>query len=172
MPNGPQISYFWAKCFLRRFFVQYVPMYFFGSNSGHPGENPFWTLGPLFEWTIFWTKSLAVLVKTIFRYTLHANPGPLGLDYFGPWDHYLNKFGKGLQDKLQASEQRCSLEEDFWIFSSYRSMVQNQDTLGRGQFGPWISIWTNLVKDNLAMLHTKFHAFELSGSDEKIFQYF
>ena len=24
-------------------------MYFFGSNPGHPGEDPFWTLGTLFE---------------------------------------------------------------------------------------------------------------------------
>ena len=24
---------------------------FFGSNPGHPGEDPFWTLGPLFEQT-------------------------------------------------------------------------------------------------------------------------
>ena len=26
-------------------------MIFFGSNPGHPGEDPFWTMGQLFEQT-------------------------------------------------------------------------------------------------------------------------
>ena len=31
--------------------VQYFSVYFFGSNPGHPGEDPFKILGPLFEQT-------------------------------------------------------------------------------------------------------------------------
>ena len=58
-------------------------------NPGHPGENPCWTLGPLFEQIIFRSRrqgyipnfkqlSLAILVKTIFSTFYLQTKNPLG----------------------------------------------------------------------------------------------
>ena len=58
------------------------------------GEDPFWTLGPVFKQTSFRTTrtcyiqnykqlSLAILENLIFKYTLLAKSGPRGVGLYG-----------------------------------------------------------------------------------------
>ena len=65
-------------------------MYFYGSNPGHFGKDPLWTLEPLFEQirlratTHCYIQNLKQLgpEKKMFKNILLANPGSLGSDHF------------------------------------------------------------------------------------------
>ena len=74
--------------------------------------------------------------------------------------------------KFQVFHPRGSEEEQFWMFFLCISRLQTQDPLGGAIFYPRTFIWTNLVKDYLAMSDTKFKASEPSGSEEEDFWIF
>ena len=71
--------------------------HFFGLNPGHPGVDPFWTLGPPFEQTRLSTTRqcyipnfMQLSLEKIFKHTL------LAIFTWIPWDRIvLNKFDKG-----------------------------------------------------------------------------
>lgn len=67
-------------------------MYFYGSNPGHPGEHPFWNLGPLFEQNRFgitWQCCISnfkqlnlVILEEFLKYILSIQD---------PWDKIIVK---------------------------------------------------------------------------------
>ena len=75
-----------------------------------------------------------------------------------------------LHTKFQTSGPSGSEEEDFWIYF-YAFLWFEPRTPWRGAIlDPGTLVWTNLVKDHQAMLHTKFQAPKPSSSGEEDFE--
>ena len=143
-----QVSCIWGKWFWRRF--QFISVYFFGSKPGHPGEDLFWTLEPLYEQTRLSTtrqfyipnfKQLS-LEKKIFKYILLANPGSPGIEPF--WTNLVKDHATYQIPSISAMRlwRRRFLNAFLCI-----SRLQTQAPLGGAIFDPGTFIRTNLVKD-------------------------
>ena len=75
-----------------------------------------------------------------------------------------------LHTKFQTSGPSGPEEEDFWIYF-YAFLWFEPRTPWRGAIlDPGTLVWTNLVKDHQAMLHTKIQAPEPSSSGEEDFE--
>ena len=97
-------------------------------------------------------------------------------DHLGPWDLHFIKLDKGplgnVHTKFPAYKPSNSEEEDFLIFSMYFYGL-NIGLPGAGAIlDPGTFIWTKLVRDHKAKLHTKFQASKPSGSEEEDFWIF
>ena len=84
-----------------------------------------------------------------------------------------------LYTKFQAPEPSGSEEEDFWIHYIFFTIFfyvfiwfVNRTLLRGTILDHRTFIWTNLVKDHQAMLQTKFHTSEPSGSEDEDFEIF
>ena len=75
-----------------------------------------------------------------------------------------------LHTKFQTSGPCGSEEEGFWIDYNAFLWFKPRTPWHRAIWDPGILVWTNLVKDHQAMLHTKFQAPEPSSSGEEDFE--
>ena len=100
---------------------------------------------------------------------------PLRRGHFGFLDLHLKKFGKeqlGNFKHLSPVVLKKKISENNQMYSDDRciSMLKTKIPLGWGHLDPETFILINLVNDHWTMLlHTKFQASEVAGSDLKIF---
>ena len=117
-----------------------------------------------------------VLKKKIFEYFsmyfYGLNLRPLTRGHLGPWDLHLNKLGR---DPLGNATYQIS---NIWAKWIWRRRFLNiflwfePRTPWRGAIlDPGTLVWTNLVKDHQAMLHTKFKHLSQAVLEKKILKY-
>ena len=75
-----------------------------------------------------------------------------------------------LHTKFQTPGPSGSEEEDFLIYFYAFLWFEPRTPWGGAILDPGTLVWTNLVKDHQAMLHTKFQAPEPSYSGEEDFE--
>ena len=116
-----------------------------------------------------------ILKKKIFEYFsmyfYGLNLRPLTRGHLGPWDLHLNKLGRGPLGN--ATYQISNIwAKWFWRrrFLNIFLWFEPRTPCHGAILDPGTLVWTNLVKDHQAMLHTKFQAPVPCSSGEEDFE--
>ena len=131
-----------------------------------------------------WPSSLARLWKLLwnnFKHISFSNPKPLATELFCFQVLLLNKLsGNQLSNTNKTKKKSCIWAKRFWdrrsfnifllfffFFFFFFFVVQTRDPWTRAILDHGTTVWTNLVKDDTAMLHITFQVAEPSSSGEK-----